>query len=434
MNNNYTDDFDDIDNDLDEEPDEEFDDSGIETFSERMTRHNTDISKLRREYKQFSGWFNGMITEIGAECRHKAFICRALTNYINSHTKDSDTAKMWCVCISEHSDFIFENPADVEEEYALYNFMALADDIDSIMKRLETEDTYAEEFRRLSENITFGEKPCFEYNFEPFFDAFVSTADPDDTALTDNLKFAADRIIRSPELSKIMPVVFYALFMRYSSKMYKTEGFEPNFSKLLRYKEYIIDKDNGKNIANFYQYTNLYNVLRSQFDCCNGMLCDAGFAAISNITKCELIMWEDYPAIVRPIEVETACGYFSCFPGGYNDNPYFSANDININYIDSYYNYDNALPKKCRVIENAEKYISEHEEISERYLKLIQNSETEYCMPLIMDIINDSEINPGFIKPGHVGLAYTEIMNCVMEDISRRAKAGLISVIGKLKE
>ncbi len=159
------------------------------------------------------------------------------------------------------------------------------------------------------------------------------------------------------------------------------------------------------------------------------------FACMSNLCENDDLPWEDFPNFKRPFEYELNARYFSCFPNGLADNPIFSANDINIDDMTDYEEfYEAKLPPKCRAADRAKKYISENEDISERYLALIANNETDKCMRLIYDVIERSDIDPSFIKPDMSTLVNAVIMEKVMEDVSLRMKKQLLELIPFLRE
>ncbi|MGN0692911.1 MAG: hypothetical protein ACI4K7_11230 [Oscillospiraceae bacterium] len=68
----------------------------------------------------------------------------------------------------------------------------------------------------------------------------------------------------------------------------------------------------------------MYSAFRTYFSCCDTMLCDAGFAEISYITRCQMLMWEDYPYVILPVRDGFSYRFFDCFPGGYMENPFFN--------------------------------------------------------------------------------------------------------------
>lgn len=421
------DDFDDFDDDID--------DDETNSFENVMKAHSTDVGKLRIAYNKFSEWYNGMLSEINCPGTQKALVCSSLIRYINSSGPNDDTAKLWAVCIADHSDMVFEGDEDSknDEEYLLYNYMLLSDEVESVMLRLKKEKYYTRSFLELANNITFADKPCVDFDLADFYESFNANSDPDEP-IRDNIKFAAEKIIRSPELSKIMPVAFTALFTRYQKKMYSSQGYEPNFTKLLRRMEYGIDRDNGKNIESFCRQLNMYKSFRHYFDCCDKNLCDAGFAAISNITACEMIMWEDYPELTLPVCDEYRYRYFDCFPNGYLDNPYFTGQNVSYRKLDKFEYKDNLMPARCRIIENAEKYIRSDASVSERYMELIRRNETSKCTKLINDVIENSEIQTDRITTENAIYAYTSIVGCIMNDLSERIKRDMLDAAKTIEE
>lgn len=418
--------------DLDDEDDGSNKDSRkTETFEEQMKKHETDISRLRAEYRSFMIWYDGMLKLIEAKRNSKVVVCLALMDNILPVLRDDDIAKLWCICMSEHSDFVFENPMEVDEVYVLGSYMCLMEDIQIMTAKLRTEQNYKQKFHDLTDNFTL------KNDFQAGADNSQNTEDAESiirvfsdntnksSIIRDNITYLCDIIAQSPELSQIAPVVLYAVTTKYQKKMTESTGFEPNLKKALEYKEFIIDRDNGKNIANFCQHLKTYRTFRQHSDC-DKALCDIGFSELSNIVKCNLLKWKDYPMINRPVQVEAEGSKFSCFPGGYKDNPYYSDNDIDMKYLNSYEALDQSLPKKKKVLQTAAVYISKHEEIAEKYIKMIENDETDKCVSLILEIINKSGIDAAQIKPTHVNIAFSCIMQLVLEDIDRRVKREMI--------
>ncbi|MGN1416927.1 MAG: hypothetical protein ACI4XF_08790, partial [Oscillospiraceae bacterium] len=158
------------------------------------------------------------------------------------------------------------------------------------------------------------------------------------------------------------------------------------------------------------------------------------FAAISNITSCEMIMWEDYPEMILPIRDEFGYRYFDCFPCGYMENPFFTSAKISLRKLESFESHDEQMPPKCQIIANADRYISEHKDISERYYQLICKNETDKCLPLVTEVINNSEIQQDYISPKIVAYAYTSIMTCIMNNISEIIKGEMLDAADKIKE
>ena len=418
--------------DLDDEDDNSHKDSRkIETFEEQMRKHETDISRLRGEYRSFMIWYDGMLKLIEAKRNSKVLVCLALMDNILPVLRDEDAAKLWCICMSEHSDFVFENPMEVDEVYVLGSYMCLMEDIEIMTAKLRTELNYKQKFHKLTDNITFkGDNQAGPVNTRNTEDAesiirVLSDDISKSSIIHDNITNLCDIIAQSPELSQIAPVVLYAVTTKYQKKMTESTGFEPNLKKALEYKEFIIDRDNGKNIANFCQHLKTYHTFRQHSDC-DKALCDIGFSELSNIVKCNLLNWKEYPMINRPVQVEAESSKFSCFPGGYKDNPYYSDNDIDMKYLNSYKALDQSLPKKKKVLQTAAVYISKHEEIAEKYIQMIENDETDKCVSLILEIINKSGIDAAQIKPTHVNIAFSCIMQLVLEDIDRRVKGDMI--------
>lgn len=391
-------------------------------------------------YSEFMLWFEAMKKRLDISKMQKALFCRRLCTVLKNDCGE-DMKRLWCLCLSERSDFLFERQGDANDtdyaEYREFSFAMLNEDIESYMRRLENESANVLEFIRLAENIKFQKEPLTEINADSLASAMTEVYGIRGENYTDNMRKICGKISCSPELSKIIPNALYALFMRYRKKLTDSEDFSPNFKAALRKINYIIDVDNGKNQEVYEEHLDIYENLCACFEGCDKSLCDAGFSCMSNLCENETLPWEDYPDFERPIETELREKYFTCFPNGLDDNPVFAANDTDIDVSDmaAFEDfYDAKLPPKCRIIDKAAKFLEENSDTAERYITLIENDETDKCIQIVHDIIERSEIDPAFIKPEMVNLTNAIIMEEVHKNISGRIKAELLSFLPVLKK
>ena len=225
----------------------EYDDDLL--FDDIDDEEELPTKKSEANYSEFMMWFEAMKKRLDISKMQKALFCRKLcTALINDCGEDMK--KLWCLCLSEHSDFLFERQGDTNDtdyaEYRDFNFAMLIDDIGGYMRRLENESANDFEFIRLAENITFQKEPLMKINADSLASAMTEVYGIGGENYTDNIRKICEKISRSPELSKIAPNVLYALFMRYRKKLTDNEDFLPNFKSALRKINYIIGVDNGK--------------------------------------------------------------------------------------------------------------------------------------------------------------------------------------------
>lgn len=398
------------------------------------------IPKSEVDYSKFMMWFEAMKKRLDISKMQKALFCRRLCVALKND-RGEDMRRLWCLCLSEHSDFLFERQDDTNDidyaEYCDFNFAMLIEEIESCMRRLENEFANTLEFMRLAENITFQNEPLIEINADSLASAMTEVYGIDGENYKDNMRKICGKISCSPELSKIVPNVLYAMFIRYRKKLTDNEDFLPNFKSALRKMNYMIDTDNGKNQAVYEEHLDVYENFCACFKDCDKHLCDAGFSCMSNLCENEFLPWEDYSDFERPLETELRGKYFTCFPNGLDDNPVFAANDMNIDVSDmAMYEdfYDAKLPPKFRIIDKTAKFLEENSDIIEQYLTFIENNETDKCIQIVHDIIQRSEIDPAFIKPEMVNLTNAIIMEEVHKNISGRIKAELLGFLPVLKK
>ncbi|MCM1060328.1 MAG: hypothetical protein NC452_08535 [Eubacterium sp.] len=427
---------DDFDFEYDLADDDEFED--VKSFDEFLKEIGKTEKQVRQEYSEFMLWFEAMRQRLDIKTMQKAVFCRKVCAALkNEYSKDF--ARLWCLCFSEYSDFIFEKQEDFSDrdymEYRIGRCALLSADIGGFMQRLEAEVKNREKFMRLRENISYSEETFLQIDLDDFHMIVTDGVGLSGEFLKDNLTYVCEKISHSKELSEIAPDVFYALLMRYRKKLSDTEGFMPNFKSATRFVKYEIEKDNGKNQNIYMEHIAVYQALCEYFWKCGRDLCDVGFACMSNLCENGSFDWHEFPKLVRPLAAELRDRYFSCFPNGLADNPVFAANDIHTSDMIAFEDfYEAAAAPKARIICYVREYLAKHSEPAEEYISLLEKGETDKCMKIIHDIIERSEINPEFIKPEMSDVVNAVIMEEILENISERVRGELLGVLTILKD
>ncbi|MBQ8569236.1 MAG: hypothetical protein IJ446_08460 [Oscillospiraceae bacterium] len=410
-------------------------------LTEYLEEHDLELKAVRTEYDEFLSWYNKMRNRIGAAGKYnKAVVCKCFIKYANSHPIDENIIKLWSVFFCDNADFLFidfsnsfyeKYDSDDIMESNILSFLSLKEELSQISERIRSDIENNEKFIELISKITFTEEKCIDFDFEDFIGKFdKSFGDSED--YKDNLIFIADKISHSPQLSQIIPLVLNLIFIRRNEKMHSS-GFEPNYTKILEYYKYKIEKNNRKNIDSFEEQIKSYINLRNHFDCCDPGLCDAGFNAVSNITDCELIDWEQYPELKRPLIKELRDNFFSCFADGYYENPYFLSKNINVHKLMRFNSFDMSAEPELRISENMFNYLRSNSEISDAYMKLLEKGEQDNCMSIIMKAAVNSGVSE-LITSRKADYAYTEIIECIHMDISIRICEELIDIGEKIMD
>ena len=422
-NLDFYDEYDDID-------DEEFE---TESFESRLERYGLTANELRKSYSDFTEWYQKMLDRIKPENSHKTVACTALLRYIDRNGADDDIIGLWCVYMSENSDFIFDTDSENDMQYKLYNYMELKNDIEGFFYRIKNEDRLRKEFSDLIEKISLSNDFSEGSDMKHLYHVFSIDIGLDGECLEDNLNYISGLVNCSKELSRISPLVYYRMFTLYRTKFLESRDYEPNFKEVLRYYAHKITKDNGKNINTIYEHMQIYTLVCQCLDesTYNKYFCDVGFSVMSNIPECDLIKWKDFPEFTRPLKNELEYNYFSCFPGGYSENPVFVGADVHPDDMDNFEYFDEEKPKPIRILDKIRPYISGRPDIADRYTQLLKTGETKKCMPLVLDVLNNSGVDAKFIDPDIMDVVNAVIMQEIMSFIDDRIKKSMIGVMQK---
>lgn len=102
--------------------------------------------------------------------------------------------------------------------------------------------------------------------------------------LRDNLGEISS-FIQGAGLCNISPLIWFLVIVHNQKKLCRKPGFMVNPQNILRYQEYNILQNNGKNFDQYEQYCNLYLDLKEAFQHADLPLCDFGFLKCSNLAQ-----------------------------------------------------------------------------------------------------------------------------------------------------
>lgn len=399
-----------------------------ENFEQRMERYGYTVSTLNKEYSDFMDWFSNKSDVISQQCgidiRSKLSLCRyIIKNFDNGSNKD--ILRLWCICMAEDSDFLFDGVND--KRYCMHNYMNMKMQADTLEFKLQNEKRISAEAKELVSNFKFDDTEYAELNFEYFYTLLSIDLGFEGECFEDNLKAFSEKIVCSKELSKILPVAYYALFTRYRSKLMNTQGFEPNFSKLFRFIDYIINENNGKNIDSINEHIDVYEMFCLYFSDCDKYLCDMAFNAISNIGECDLADWESNPEFNRPLICFLNDGFFSCLI----DNPFVSSGNVDFEDLCTFEDIDERRPKKKQIIPAVRKFLNDNQRYCEQFSELVCSKAENSCLPLVTEIIINSGADMSVIRPDQTNVLHAAVIKMLTDSIDDIIKCNMISLIKK---
>ncbi len=425
-------------NDLDDEllDDDAFHDeccSEALSFEEFLQRIGKTSDAAKQEYSEFMLWFEAMCVQMGIKNIHKALFCRKICSLLKNE-RSIDLKRVWCLCLSDHSDFLFEKQQELSDndymEYRIMQCYYLKEDIDNLLERLKSESLCNQQFDQISKSISFSNETFLNIDVERLYKVVTEGIGLKGKHLKDNMIYACDKISHSAELSQIAPVVLYSLFTRYNKKMSDTGGFIPNFKAVIGFRNYIIDENNGKNQDSYMEHIIIYQGMCSFFSDCDRTLCDVAFANMSNLVKNDNMNWYEFPLFKKPLLIELEDNFFTCFPNGLDDNPAFLSDDVSVEDMIAFEEYyDSRLGANEHILRHVREYLSKDNEPAEQYIRMIELNETNQCMKIIHDIIEKSDVKPENIKPEMSNIVNAAIMEETLANVNDRMKKEMLDFI-----
>ncbi|MGN1119584.1 MAG: hypothetical protein ACI4Q4_04445 [Oscillospiraceae bacterium] len=143
-----------------------------------------------------------------------------------------------------------------------------------------------------------------------------TSGNADPAILLDNLTEISS-FIHSAGLENASPLIWFLVIIHNQKKLCSTPGFIVNPQNILRYQEYNISQNNGKNYDRYEQYCDLYLDLKDMFPQADMELCDMGFLKCSNLAQwcCDFV---EYPCGIP----STAAGIIERFSPDFFSDPW----------------------------------------------------------------------------------------------------------------
>lgn len=260
---------------------EEFDRMVNETESldELLNRKGITKEQALQAADTYKNSVMNAIKNVFPDSAHKALLIEKICNHIDNG--DAEKLKLLCDIAADTGLLL----GDYDEEDTIFKWAGSKELSETLFRLIETRKEKVCHYREIA-NCTAKNKEEIGGS-EEVFNLLVENGYAEDcdnlSILKDNLSAVENAIGSLTGFDEIAPFVYFQLLVRNANKMLNKEDYFFNPKSIFIYKNYTIDKDNGKNFDQYTDYCTLYADLCDLFPKSDKELCDVCFLLTSNL-------------------------------------------------------------------------------------------------------------------------------------------------------
>lgn len=257
-----------------------------------MINISQDVQKVKEE-------FFSLCREKQIPTQNKATLLYYLSMELEDNKKDEQLKQLLLLALADYGVLLnhFETFNAEEEERAYQELKK------KYLKLAEDSREQEELFVKWKEiRASYGSIPkvddCYDIDETVFaeetgravylYRKFMGVSEKESPELYNNLHHFICMTKQVKEYRLITPLFLFQLMVRHTGRLAVTENLDVSLKSLWDYKEYRIDKNNGKNFKRYKLYVRLFSKLCKAYsddDSVDMELCRCGFAASSNIAE-----------------------------------------------------------------------------------------------------------------------------------------------------
>lgn len=303
---------------------------------ELLQEHGYTIERGLREGESYRAEFFNLLNKYDLPKDDRLRLCYHFAELALDGVPDEqadELLKVYCEMTQDTDYFLGENRENYQGMDGAAAYVHISTEADALYKKLMERVALAARFRNFLAEAKKSSPPKADCDismadavFQTYVDVFGGSRQ--DTVFFSNIEYLLQISASVSALRSVEPLFLYQAITRHDKRLHTCVTLKMNPKALWKYKEYIIDVNNGKNYkANYMRlvfFTKLCDLYRKdpQVDL---TLCGYGFDKLSNLGDFyhQEIEWDNFPdpptlppPLPEPLEDLTEYAMFSCYEGG----------------------------------------------------------------------------------------------------------------------
>lgn len=239
--------------------------------------------------------FQKLCKKYGVDGCNKGTLYYTISGEVREHLQDGDLKRLFVYALCDDGFWADKYIAYDEQEMQI-SFRRTEQRIRKLFSLLQKEKALALQWKDIVNRKSFpfeNVQRASEYDEELitlcslFRDTF-EMSEKQSPNLADNLHFLLLETRSSDELGKITPFYLFQIMVRHTNRLAQNPDFQAALPGLWKYKEYEIEKNNGKNFTRYERYIRLFQRLCKYYKKdprVDVLLCRYGMEQCSNLSE-----------------------------------------------------------------------------------------------------------------------------------------------------
>ena len=284
---------------------------------------------------------NVLLKKYGIEKQNKLTMIEDICDMAD--TENDEHVKLVCD-FSADTGLLLKELTDDNKIALWYYDVPLAEATYKLIKTRKEKHRLMHEIKKCIKSENTNNESYYKEVFNLLAESGYADGVSDLSILRDNLADIECLINSTKGFDMIAPFVYYQALVRNAKKMLSKQDYSLNPESIFKYKEYSIEKDNGKNFDTYTDYIGLYLDLLDIFPKSDKELCEVCYLAVSNLG-----VWnnENISADDVPLYIDDKAGLdaYCAFDDGLLEFEFFRKNDVDDKKMEKYSKHHPKLKK-----------------------------------------------------------------------------------------
>lgn len=256
-----------------------------------LKSHDLTYEKALQRANDWKNEFECLLEKLNIHAESLDTICRDIIKRISAEPESLDLQRIYCTLITDLG-LLFPYDERTEEQ-DIRNYLKQSANTEELLKAITEQKTMRLKLKNLLSAVKmkmYGFKNVTEEanavcRISTQYDLLAQ--EQGNAVYEDNTTALLQQIEANPYLREVKPYLIAYVLSHRSGYMLSRENYQPNLESALRYTEYNICEDNGKNFKSYQQSIELYMALRSYYqnhESVDIAFSDYCFANLSNLS------------------------------------------------------------------------------------------------------------------------------------------------------
>ena len=256
-----------------------------------LKSHDLTYEKALQKANDWKNEFECLLEKLNIHAESLDSICGDVIKRIPLEPDDPDLQRIYCMLITDLG-LLFSYDERTEEQ-DIRNYLKQSANTKELLEAIAEQKKMRLKLENLLNAVKmkmYGFKDVTEEAnsiFQISMQYDLLSQEQDNTIYEDNVTALLQQIEANPYLREVKPYLIAYVLSHRSGYMLTRENYQPNLESALRYTEYNIHEDNGKNFKSYQQSIELYMALRSYYqshETVDIAFSDYCFANLSNLS------------------------------------------------------------------------------------------------------------------------------------------------------